>query len=311
MNPDQSESDGVGKSIEQLDADTPDDATVAESLGFSTAARTASEQSSSQDNRDSLCDAEDESQLLQALVEQHRQLASRVSDLERENQRLREKVAAKAETLNEQEETIKNLAATTNELREKLNEVDEKTETARDVAKSASAKAHQLETDSDQQEDAEQLPHGVEPSSSPLDFFANCRQRKVKRVFVEEGQKTNTYRAIRVMKWWDRFGTVRSDGSGVFFDRDAVTQCLTALLNNQPHPQTVSRVWEKIRELGGEDVVEKSRQVGRSQDKKKILAMDIETAEGLLEQRYIGLDLIDGAVSKASSGGVTPVVTGV
>ncbi|MDG5761779.1 hypothetical protein QA600_20875 [Natronococcus sp. A-GB1] len=40
---------------------------------------------------------------------------------------------------------------------------------------------------------------------------------------------------------------------------------------------------------------------------KEILAMDLETATGLLEDRYCHLDLLEeGAVS---AGGVTPVVT--
>ncbi|WP_280663813.1 hypothetical protein [Haloarcula amylovorans] len=38
--------------------------------------------------------------------------------------------------------------------------------------------------------------------------------------------------------------------------------------------------------------------------------MDKDTAEGLLDQRYVGLDLLDGSEDKATTGGVTPVVTG-
>ncbi len=36
--------------------------------------------------------------------------------------------------------------------------------------------------------------------------------------------------------------------------------------------------------------------------------MDAETAEGLVEQRYVGLDLLENSDRKAMTGGVTPVV---
>jgi len=181
-------------------------------------------------------------------------------------------------------------------------------EKTHDIATSAVAKANQL--DSDQQEDAETLPEGVEPSSSPLNFFANCRQSKVKQAFVEESNRQNTYRAIAVAKRWPEFATKRNDGSGVFLTRDDVQTALTAELGKKPHRQTVSRVWDKLIELGGSDVVEKRRRVGRKQAPKEILTMDMDTAEGLLEKRYIRLDLLDGATDKAQTGGVTPVVTG-
>ena len=70
----------------------------------------------------------------------------------------------------------------------------------------------------------------------------------------------------------------------------------------------IKRVWETPVEIGGDDIVEKTRQVGRDQTKAEILAMDIETAEGLLEQRYVGLDLLEDSDRKATTGGVTPVV---
>ena len=151
---------------------------------------------------------------------------------------------------------------------------------------------------------------GVEPSSSPLDFFANCRQSKVKQAFVEESNRQNTYRAIAVAKRWPEFATRRTDGSGVFLTKDDVRTALTAELGKQPHRQTVARVWDKLLELGGSDVVEKRRTVGRNQATKQILTMDKDTAEGLLEKRYIGLDLLEATTDKAQTGGVTPVVTG-
>lgn len=102
--------------------------------------------------------------------------------------------------------------------------------------------------------------------------------------------------------------TERVDGSGVFFTKDDLTTALTAELGKKPHRQTVKRVWTKLQELGGADVRVKTRQVGRTQSKIEILAMEKETAEGLLEKRYLELDLLDG--DAAATGGVTPVVTG-
>ncbi|KAA9404717.1 hypothetical protein EGO51_18620 [Haloarcula hispanica] len=196
--------------------------------------------------------------------------------------------------------------AATNDQR--LDDLEAKQETTRDVAKSAIAKAQQLEADTDQQEDAEQLPEGIEPSSSPLDFFANCRQSKVKTMFVERSNRQNTYRAISIAKRWPEFATTRTDGSGVFMTKSDIETALTAELGKEPHRQTIKRVWETLVDIGGDDVVEKTRQVGRDQTQTEILAMDIETAEGLLEKRYIGLDLLENSDHKAATGGVTPVV---
>jgi hypothetical protein len=92
--------------------------------------------------------------------------------------------------------------------------------------------------------------------------------------------------------------------------KDDLTTALTAHLGRTPHRQTVSRVWAKLRELGGRDLHEKTRQVGRKQESMEILTMDMDTAEGLLEKRYVGLDLLETSDRKATTGGVTPVVTG-
>ncbi len=70
----------------------------------------------------------------------------------------------------------------------------------------------------------------------------------------------------------------------------------------------VKRVWEKLIETGGDDLIQKARQVGRDQTQTELLAMDADTAEGLVEQRYVGLDLLENSDRKATTGGVTPVV---
>lgn len=236
------------------------------------------------------------SSVLQSLLETIDGLQERIAELETKTDETRE-IARTA---------VGDAAATDS----RLDELETDHEKTRDIAKSAIAKAEQQTVDEEQQEDVETLPKGVEPSSSPLDFFANCRQTKIKEAFVEQSNRINTYRAIAVVKRWPEFATQRSDGSGVFFTREDLATALTAELGTKPHRQTVSRVWDQLKSLGSEDVVEKRRQVGRSQEPKTLLSMDQATADGLLEKRYVGLDLLKGAGAKARRGGVTPVVTG-
>lgn len=109
-------------------------------------------------------------------------------------------------------------------------------------------------------------------------------------------------------KRWREFATERVGWSGVFFTKEDVTTALTAELGKEPHRQTVKRVWAKLQELGGVELRVKSRQVSPRQDRREILVMDQATAEGLLEKRYLGLDLLDGET--ATTGSVTPVVAG-
>ncbi|WP_262181565.1 hypothetical protein [Haloarcula laminariae] len=232
--------------------------------------------------------------LLETLVAERDRLAERVDELE-----------AKLERIHDVATTASGKSEATDS---RLDDLEDAHDETRDIARSAIGKAQQLEADADQQEDAETLPDGVEPSSSPLDFFANCREQTVKEVFVEESNRQNTYRAIKIAKRWPEFGTKRVDGSGVFFTKDDLTTALTAELGKEPHRQTVKRVWSKLQELGGEDARVKTRKVGRRQSSTEILTMDRATAEGLLEKRYLGLDLLDG--HSATTGGVTPVVTG-
>jgi hypothetical protein len=198
------------------------------------------------------------------------------------------------------------VAAVENERR--LDDVEAQQETTHHIAQRAIAKTQQLEADPDHQEGAEQFPEGREPSSSPLNFFTTCRQSEVKTIFVERANRQNTYRAISIAKRWPEFATKRTDGSGVFLTKADMTTALTAELGKEPHRQTVKRVWEKLIEICGDDIVEKTRHVGRGRSKTAILVMDIETVEGLLEQRYVGLDLLADSDRKATAGGVTPVV---
>jgi len=157
---------------------------------------------------------------------------------------------------------------------------------------------------------ASDLPAGVEPSTSPLDFFANSRAEKLREMWVRHGNKTNTYRAVMVAKRWPEFGrrtTAKGGQEVVSFDRDDLREALTAFMGERPHRQTVTRVWRRLRDdLGGDDVEEGER--NDASGATTVLRMDLDTAEGLLESRYIGMDLLEG--EKATTGGVTPVVTG-
>lgn len=300
------ESGRVGK--DPSDVEETSDAAFAEAMGFDETNDSHREQRDDQDD-DALLEAIDDV----ADPATRQVLAQLVDDLAEERERRRDlelTVEEQQETIDDQRRTIQDLASRTNEFADRVDDVEESEEKTRDIARSAIAKAEQAATDPDQQEDAEQLPQGVEPSTSPLDFFANCRQPKIREMFVEEANKSNTYRAVAVAKRWNEFATIRNDGNGIFWTRDDVREALVAELGESPHRQTVTRVWEKVKELGGSDVEQKRRQVGRRQDPKDILCMTRDAAEGLQEGRYLGLDLLENADNKATTGGVTPVVTG-
>jgi len=232
--------------------------------------------------------------ILESLVKENRRLRERVEDLEKDQE------------ANHDVATTAVAKAQTNESR--VDDLEEQETQTREIARSAIAKANQV--DADQQEDAEDLPHGVEPSTSPLDFFANCREEKIKEVFVEQSNQNNTFRAVKVAKRTLEFAHERNDGSGFFWTREDVDRALTAVLGKQPHRETRKRVWSKLIELGSDDLKQKYRQVGRTQEKTEIISISRDTAERLLEKRYIGMDLLDGSNRKAATGGVTPVVTG-
>ena len=131
----------------------------------------------------------------------------------------------------------------------------------------------------------------------------------MKELFVEQSNRANTYRAICVAQRWPEFAQRRTDGSGIFFTREHLETALTAHLGESPYRQTIHRVWDQLRELGGDDVRVKRRQIGRKQEPKELLTMDMETVEGLLDSRYLGLDLLEATAGKTQTGGVTPVVT--
>lgn len=263
---------------------------------------------------DHTTDSDDaQSTTIQTLANELEELHKRVDSLETENQSLKRQVETQSERIHELEDRVDKNNQTRKDLAKNATQAKTEAEEAKEIARSASAKACQVEATLEEDtmgngnEGAPQLPGDVEPSTSPLDFFANCRQYKVKQRFVDERNEQNTYRALLVATRWEEFATKRTTGDGVFFTRDDVRQALTAIMGEQPHGTTITRVWESMRRLGGPDLEERTRQVSPKQPPKEILAMDLETATGLLQDRYCHLDLLEE--SAASAGGVTPVVT--
>jgi regulator of replication initiation timing len=254
-----------------------------------------------------------QSTTIQTLANELEELHTQVESLETENQSLKRQVETQSDRIDELEDRVDKNNQTRKDLAKNTTQAKSEAEEAKEIARSASAKACQVEATLEEDtlgngsEGTSQLPGDVEPSTSPLDFFANCRQYKVKKRFVDERNEQNTYRALLVATRWDEFATKRTTGDGVFFTRNDVRQALTAIMGEQPHGTTITRVWEAMKELGGSDLEERTRQVSPKQQAKQILSMDLETATGLFEDRYCHLDLLEeGAVSL---GGVTPVVT--
>jgi polyhydroxyalkanoate synthesis regulator phasin len=248
-------------------------------------------------------------------------LQERVDDLEAQVSTTADELATTDEQIEALQEHVADLehqhadthdVATTAVAKAQTNEhdiegLDDDHAKTRDIARSAIAKAEQLAADEDTQEDAETLPDGVDPSVSPLDFFANCRQSKIRKVFVEDSNKKNTYRTIRVAQLWDEFAHEAYGSDDIEWTRDDIEQALTAHLGEKPHRMTVSRVWDTLDELGSSTVREIAPQ--HSSREMKVLRMDREAAEKLQERRYVGLDLLSGTDGTAATGGVTPVVT--
>ncbi|AGB37016.1 coiled-coil domain-containing protein [Natronococcus occultus] len=258
-------------------------------------------------------DSDAQSTIIQTLTKELRTLRSRVDELETEKETLERQVETQQERIDDLEERLDENDQTRKDLAKNATQAKSRAEEAKEIARSASAKACQIEATIEEDDGADtasetaQLPGDVEPSTSPLDFFANCRQYKVKQRFVDDRSEQNTYRALLVAKRWEEFATKRTTGDGVFFTREDVRQALIAIMGEQPHGTTITRVWEAMQNLGGSDLEERTRQVSPKQPSKEILTMDRETATGLLEDRYCHLDLLeDGA---PSAGGVTPVVT--
>ncbi|WP_139328897.1 hypothetical protein [Haladaptatus litoreus] len=115
---------------------------------------------------------------------------------------------------------------------------------------------------------------------------------------MDEKNKKNSWRAVTAARRWDEFTTSRKYGSGIFWTRADLKEATTAIDGEKPHGTTITRVWDALVELGGSDVVKKERRVSQKQEKVKIVAMDMATADGLNEMRYHEFDLLeDGTVT--------------
>jgi len=303
----------IGKDPDEVDDETPDDHDVAEALGF--------EDVDESDSTDTSIDLPDEipadGDLWEIVCELAGELEQVKQDLaaeRRDKERLQEHVDELRQEQQRADRNRKEIASQLNEINESIAEADKAVGKAKEIAKNANANAEQAKSIAEtgetafDQEDAEELPGGVAPSSSPLDFLANCRQLRVKKHLVDQGTpRKNRFRALLVMKRWEEFATKRTDGSGIFWTRDNVQDALTAILGERPHAQTLKRVWGEMKALGSSDIDVTDRKVSAKQDAKEIIAMDMETADGLHETRYHHLELLD--TDGQVTGGVTPVVT--
>jgi len=303
----------IGKDPDEVDDETPDDHDVAEALGF--------EDVDESDSTDTSIDLPDEipadGDLWEIVCELAGELEQVKQDLaaeRRDKERLQEHVDELRQEQQRADRNRKEIASQLNEINESIAEADKAVGKAKEIAKNANANAEQAKSIAEtgetafDQEDAEELPGGVAPSSSPLDFLANCRQLRVKKHLVDQGTpRKNRFRALLVMKRWEEFATKRTDGSGIFWTRDNVQDALTAILGERPHAQTLKRVWGEMKALGSSDIDVTDRKVSAKQNAKEIIAMDMETADGLHETRYHHLELLD--TDGQVTGGVTPVVT--
>lgn len=304
----------IGKDPNEVDEETPDEDSVADALGFDDVDNSDRSTDSTTEIPNEIPADADLRTIVGQLANELEQVKQDLAAERRDKEQLQERVDELQQEQNCAERNRKEIASRLNDVNESIDEADETADEAKEMAKAANANAQQAksiaetgETAADR-EDPEELPGGVEPSSSPLDFLANCRDYRVKKHLVDQGTpRKNRYRALTVAKRWEEFATKRNDGSGIFWTRDNVQEALTAVLGERPHAQTLKRVWGELEAIGSSDVDATRRRISNDQDAKEIIAMDMETAEGLLEARYHHLELLDA--DGQVSGGVTPVVT--
>jgi len=296
------ETDGrIGKSPDEVDAKQPGDEEIANHLGF--------EIESESDTTDAMDNGHAPRHDRDELAAMLHDLAERVETLERERDELAERVETLEDELENAEDIRKDLA-------KNATKAADEAEKARVIAQNANDRVNEELDGSDETDESAALPGGVEPSTSPLDFFANCRSANVKHLMTEEQNEKNRFRALRLAKRWPEFGRKSRNGKKVMFKREDVRQGLTAILGKDPHGTTVTRVWDELESLGGSDLKEKRRCLNpesggeKTQHKETVLVMTVETADGLHDSRYESLNLLDTGGEMALGGGVTPVVTG-
>lgn len=251
-----------------------------------------------------------DSQDLNAVLQQLTELVARQ---QKEIERLEERVDDLEKRTDEQKRWRKEITEVANRAQSEATEAKDTAEKGKEIARCASGKVATLEKE---MEDGSDEPEGgtttggAEPSSSPLDFLANCRDTRVKELLVEKHNNKRKYRAIQVAKRWEEFAKVRDGRRGkvVIWLREDVEDALTAVMGEKPHPQIVTRVWDTLQAIGGEDLVEARRKISNKQEAHQILRMNLPDAKSLCENRYHQYDLLEDEL-RGHAGGVTPVVT--
>lgn len=127
--------------------------------------------------------------------------------------------------------------------------------------------------DSETQDESEQ--HEGERVTNLMEAYQNCQQH-----YVDKHIDSNKARAVEVVRRHDEFGQKSHWNDSVAFSRDDIRRGLTAILGRDPHGQTVTRVWNFIIELSGEDVQVAKKICGKTNgQKEKVLQFDKETLE--------------------------------
>ena len=312
MSTSDSDADGsIGQDPEDINDAMASDEAVADALGFDLdAASAAAEQATSttdathqDDSGDDLPSREE----MWAVIQHQQARIDELSDLK--------------ETVNVQRQTIKHQGEVITDLEERVKALEadaEKAESTRKhLTKSVSELSERVEasgtdatTDAGDQQDGTAgtdetaTQAGPTPASSSLDFFLNNDQ-----YYVNQAVSSNRARAVETVRRWQEFATVgRSDN--IWFRREDVKEALTAIMGKKPHRQTIARVYEKIDEMGGQDVRETSFGAWKANGGEKALKATPETMDRFEEGRYVGMGLLSGNGSTGSTpDALTTVVT--
>jgi len=244
---------------------------------------------------------------LQALEQRADEQAAALEQKDDRIDELEQRVEDQEERAEHLEDVARTAVGAAQAAKSKLQEVREHARAAMAFGNDLADRLSDLEEE-DHVDAAEQTvatPAGVDPASSPLDFFANVRSEN-----LDDNLSKNQVRAVRIAKRWDEFAKISHHDGSVAWDREAITDALTAELGEKPFRETVTRVWKKLEDLGSSDVTETRRNNGQTTGTgTKALKMDRDVAEGLQQARYVQFDLLEEARPNGG-GGVMPVVTG-
>ena len=301
----------VGKSPADVDAESADEDAVAAAVGI------ALEENADCADRDAapsplvdLSEVKSLEDVIHIVETQQETIEALGTELQTERERrleLEERVAELEDEVDHVEDVARTAVGKAQAVEADVEEAEECSRTAMAFGNDLADRLSNLEEEAhvDATEQTVATPAGVDPASSPLDFFANVRSSN-----LDENLSKNQVRAIKVAKRYDEFAKISHHDGSVAWDRQAITDALTAELGERPFRETVSRVWEKLETLGSDDVEQTRRNNGQTTGTgTKVLRMDRDVAEGLQEARYVQFDLLEEA-SPNGGGGVMPVVTG-